>query len=182
MKKILFLCLPLVLLLNGCLMGASFKTTFDENSKTSFYVPTLVDYSAYLYISRDLLSNECNMRMKVKDIQDSEDEVMNYRLIKIGTSKHSLEFETFPAEHVKKIDRVYQEFDGIKNTVRKHAEIADIPLTDQQVDVFNEMINDKEVISVTFVGNEEKTVELPSREKSAIDMILKKYMELLYLY
>ena len=57
MKKILFLCLPLMLLLNGCLMGASFKTTFDENSKTSFYVPTLVDYSAYLYISRDLLSN-----------------------------------------------------------------------------------------------------------------------------
>jgi hypothetical protein len=93
-----------------------------------------------------------------------------------------LEFETFPAEHVKKIDRVYQEFDGIKNTVRKHAEIADIPLTDQQVDIFNEMMTDKEVISVTFVGNEEKTVELMSSEKSAIDMMLKKYMELLYLY
>ena len=30
--------------------------------------------------------------------------------------------------------------------------------------------------------NEEKTVELMSSEKSAIDMMLKKYMELLYLY
>ena len=70
MKKIIFICLPLILMLTSCIMGAKFKTTFDEESKTSFYVPTLVDYSAYLYVSRDLLTNECNMRMKVKDIQD----------------------------------------------------------------------------------------------------------------
>ena len=182
MKKIIFICLPLILMLTSCIMGAKFKTTFDEESKTSFYVPTLVDYSAYLYISRDLLTNECNMRMKVKDIQDTEDDVLNYRRVKIGTTAHSLEFETFPGDHVKKIDRVYEEFDGIKNTVRKHAEIADIPLTDQQVDIFNEMINDREPITVIFVGDKEVTKELPTREKSAIDMMLKKYMELLYLY
>lgn len=182
MKKMIFVCLPLMLMLSSCLMGAKFRTTFDEQSKTSFYVPTLVDYSAYLYVSRDLLTNECNMRMKVKDIQNTEDDVLNYRRVKIGTSLHFLEFETFPAEHVKKIDRVYEEFDGIKNTVRKHAEIADIPLTDQQVDVFNEMMNDREPITVTFVGNEEVKRELPTREKSAISMMLKKYMELLYLY
>lgn len=182
MKKILFACLPLALLLSGCLMGAKYKTTFDEESKTSFYVPTLVDYSAYLYVSRDLLTNECNMRMKVKDIQETEEDALNYFLVRIGTSKHFLEFETFPKDHVKKIDRVYEEFDGIKNTVRKHAEIADIPLTDQQVDVFNEMIADKEPISVVFVADREVTRELPASEKSAIAMMLNKYTELLYLY
>ena len=182
MKKIIFICLPLMIILSSCLMGAKFKTTFDENSKTSFYVPTLVDYSAYLYISRDLMTNECNMRMKVKDIQDTEEEVLNFYSVKIGTSKHFLEFETFPGEHVKKIDRVYEEFDGIKNTVRKFAEIADIPLTDQQVDVFNEMMNDREPIKIKFIGNKEVERELFFNEKSAIATMLKKYMELLYLY
>ena len=114
MKKIIFICLPLMIILNSCLMGAKFKTTFDENSKTSFYVPTLVDYSAYLYISRDLMTNECNMRMKVKDIQDTEEEVLNFYSVKIGTSKHFLEFETFPGEHVKKIDRVKYQFEKNK--------------------------------------------------------------------
>ncbi len=182
MKKLSFICLLLMLLLSSCLMGAKFKTTFDEESKTSFYVPTLVDYSAYLYVSRDLLTNECNMRMKVKDIQDTEEETLNYYSVKIGTSKHFLEFETFPGDHVKKIDRVYEEFDGIKNTVRKYAEIADIPLTDQQVDVFNEMMTDREPISVTFIADREVKKELPVSEKSAISMMLNKYLELLYLY
>ena len=93
-----------------------------------------------------------------------------------------MEFETFPGEHVKKIDRVYEEFDGIKNTVRKFAEIADIPLTDQQVDVFNEMMNDREPIKIKFMGNQEIERDLPFTEKSAIATMLKKYMELLYLY
>ena len=39
MKKIMFICLPLILMLTSCIMGAKFKTTFDEESKTSFYVP-----------------------------------------------------------------------------------------------------------------------------------------------
>lgn len=182
MKKLSFIWLAIAFLLSSCLMGAKFKTTFDEESKTSFYVPTLVDYSVYLYVSRDLLTNECNMRMKVKDIQDTEDEALNYYSVKIGTSKHFLEFETFPGDHVKKIDRVYEEFDGIKNTVRKYAEIADIPLTDQQVDVFNEMMADREPIHVTFIAERKVEKELPVAEKSAIGMMLNKYMELLYLY
>lgn len=176
MKRIILGSVLLIMVLVGCLVGPKFKTRIDEKTKTIFYIPNVFDYYVYFYVSRNLITNECNMRMKVRNMEMEED--IHYTKVKIGTEKCYLNYETVPEEHERRIDRVYVE----NNTVRKNMEYADFPIPDNELSIFEQILQAQDPVYIQFFGTKEVLHELSLHEKKMLQFMINKYNELLYLY